>query len=71
MTVGGESEGRLSHGSGGVHCVEERWEVRVPQVLPDGNHIAGVLDQEQNRGSVSGTSKDSIDNSGRWTRHLS
>ena len=58
--------GRLAHRSGGADCAEERWEARVSQVLPEGNHIAGILDQEQNRSGVSGTVKDSIDSSGRW-----
>jgi hypothetical protein len=37
--------------------------VSASQTLPEGGHITGVLDQEQNCGGVSRTVEDGIDNS--------
>ena len=58
----------LAHGSGDVrdlNRVEERWEVGTSQMGPEGNHIAGVFDQEEDCSGVSGTVEDCIDSSER------
>ena len=47
-----EREGRdrvMTHESGGVcdlNRVEERWEVGIPHMRPEGKHVAGIFDQE-------------------------
>ena len=59
---------RQTHGSGEVRSfnrVEEGWEVRGRQMGPEGDHIAGIFDQEQNCGGVSGAAEDGVDGSER------
>jgi hypothetical protein len=67
-----ESRSGRTHRSGGVRTLdrgEEGRDVGVPQMLPERDHIARVLDQEQNSSGVPGTAEDSID-SGEGRGHL-